>query len=100
MSDKIKDKYDFLNVDNNTLELIKKIALRILKDCKLDNDIKGLSMDLLLAHSEFNLKLYELLNADSYDFKHDVMGIEIFIDRRNFCFINMFVPKLSKCYSN
>ena len=50
-------------------------------------------MDLENADNVFNLRLEELLNADDFDFAHDIIGIVNNIDRRNPTDFNLFVPR-------
>ena len=50
-------------------------------------------MDLENADNVFNLRLDDLLNADDFNFAHDVVGIVNNIDRRNPTNFNLFVPR-------
>ena len=56
-----------------------------------------LMMDLESADKHFNLRLEELLEADDYDFVHDIGGIINNIDRSTFPAKNfgMFVPRFA-----
>ena len=50
-------------------------------------------MDLENADNVFNLRLEELLNADDFNFAHDIVGIVNNIDRRNPTDFTLFVPR-------
>lgn len=56
-------------------------------------DRLALSMDLDCAHSIFNLRLEELLQADDFNFSHDIVGIQNNINRRTMKIENCFVPR-------
>lgn len=53
----------------------------------------SLLMDIENADKVFNLRLEELLNADDFNFAHDIVGIVNNIDRRNPTDFNLFVPR-------
>ena len=69
------------------------IANRAVKEGLNFHDRLSLIMDLELAHEKFNLRLDELLNADKFNFAHDIRGIQQHIDRRNKEFVDCFVPR-------
>ena len=54
-------------------------------------------MDIEHADNDFNLRLEDLLNADDFNFAHDVVGIvnNINRDTKDFGF---FVPRFAKNY--
>ena len=52
-------------------------------------------MDIENADKAFNLDLDALLNADDFNFAHDVIGIVNNIDRRNPTDFNLFVPRFA-----
>lgn len=56
-----------------------------------------LLMDIESADKEFNLRLEDLLNAEDYDFAHDVGGIVQNINRSTFpaTDFNFFVPRFA-----
>lgn len=55
-------------------------------------------MDLESADGVFNLRLEELLNADDFNFAHDIVGIVNNINRSEFPSkdFGLFVPRFSK----
>lgn len=55
----------------------------------------SLMMDIENADKAFNLRLEELLNADNFNFAHDIVGIVNNIDRRNPTDFNLFVPRFA-----
>lgn len=67
-------------------------ATSMAMDIELVDDI-SMAMDIELADDIFNLRLDELLNADNFNFAHDICGIQNHIDRRNKVFTDCFVPR-------
>lgn len=59
------------------------------------DDRLSLMMDLDVANKQFNLRLTELLEADNFNFTHDILGIQNNIDRKTKTFINCFVPRFA-----
>ena len=53
-------------------------------------------MDIENADKAFNLRLEDLLNADDFNFAHDVVGIVRNIDRSNPTDFNLFVPRYAE----
>ena len=82
--------------DDEQLELITKIVERASDLGILAFDRVSLHMDLDVAMKEFNLRLEELLNADNFNFSHDIVGIQLNIDRRNFKMNDVFVPRFAE----
>ena len=58
----------------------------------------SLLMDIENADKVFNLRLEEWLNADDFNFAHDIVGIVNNIDRRNPTDFNLFVPRFANNY--
>lgn len=56
----------------------------------------SLLMDIENADKVFNLRLEDWLNADNFNFAHDVVGIVNNIDRRNPTDFGLFVPRFAK----
>ena len=77
------------------LDLIIEIAKRAENNNLLAYDRLSLIMDLEVAHEQFNLKLEKLLDADNFNFAHDIMGIQININRQTKEIENCFVPRFS-----
>jgi len=77
------------------IRLINKIVDRADEMNLLDYDKLSLNMDLTLANDTFNLRLEEFLNADKFNFVHDIMGIQRNIDRKKREFDGIFVPRYS-----
>lgn len=84
-------------LDNADLQLIHKIAKRS-EDLKIGSgDRQSRNMDLVLAHSLYNLDLERFLNSDEYNFVHDFMGIQNKIDRENCLFTDEYwLPRFVK----
>lgn len=55
-----------------------------------------LLMDIENADKVFNLRLEDLLEADNFNFAHDVVGIVNNIDRNNPTDFGLFVPRFAK----
>lgn len=57
----------------------------------------GLLMDIESADIKFNLRLEELLNADDFNFAHDIIGIISNIKRDSFpaTDFGLFVPRFA-----
>lgn len=56
----------------------------------------SLLMDIENADKVFNLRLEDWLNADNFNFAHDVVGIINNIDRRNPTDFDLFVPRFAE----
>lgn len=52
-----------------------------------------LLMDIENADKVFNLRLEDWLNADDFNFTHDIIGITNNINRNNPTDFNLFVPR-------
>ena len=55
----------------------------------------SLLMDIEHADKAFNLRIEDWLNADDFNFAHDVIGIVSNINRRNPTDFNLFVPRFA-----
>ena len=55
-----------------------------------------LLMDIENADKVFDLRLEDLLNADDFNFAHDIVGIVNNINRSNPTDFNLFVPRYAK----
>lgn len=77
-------------------EKLVEIAKRAEKMNLLMFDRFSLIMDLECANEEFNLRLEEFLNADNFNFAHDIVGIQNNINRQTKEFENCFLPRFSK----
>lgn len=79
--------------DKKRLKLMNKIVDRAIEYDLLDYDRMSLMMDLELADKKWNLRLEEFLDAKRFDFVHDIMGVQRYIDRQKKTFNDMFVPR-------
>ncbi|WNM08408.1 DUF6874 family protein [Komagataeibacter nataicola] len=60
-------------------------------------DLVSCRMDITATHANGNpLRLRELLEADDFNFGHDVFGIECHLDRTTGKLMNGFSPRFSK----
>ncbi len=85
--------------DKATMELESKVADRAVTMAKkygIEYKKMTALMDIDACHSNGNpLKLSELLNADDFNFGHDVFGIRQHIDRTTGTLQDCFVPRYS-----
>lgn len=77
------------------LEHVLKITDRAEKMGIMFFDRISLKMDLEVAHEKFNLRLKDLLQADDFNFSHDVIGIQHYLDRETKEFTEFFLPRFS-----
>lgn len=82
------------------IELIVLIAKRADKMGLMAFDRMSLIMDLQTANDEFNLRLQEFLDADDYNFAHDIVGIQNNINRLERKMENIFVPRYASNQSD
>lgn len=80
-------------MDKENFELIVEIAKRAERKNLLMFDRMSLIMDLEQATEQFNLKLKELLNADDFNFAHDICGIQNNFNRETLKMENCFLPR-------
>ena len=73
--------------------IIAEIAKRADEKGLLMFDRMSLIMDIQAAHEQFNLKLDKLLEADDYNFSHDIVGIQQNINRKTKEIENYFLPR-------
>ena len=72
---------------------IVEIAKRAEEKGLLMFDRLSLIMDVETAHEQFKLKLDEFLEADDYNFSHDIVGIQQNINRKTKVIENCFLPR-------
>ena len=80
-------------MDKENFELIVEIAKRAERKNLLMFDRMSLIMDLEQATEQFNLKLKELMNADDFNFAHDICGIQNNFNRETLKMENCFLPR-------
>lgn len=87
-------------VTEQEMAAISKIAKRAVEMASVagvDYDMMCASMDITACHANGNpLKLEELLNADDFNFSHDVFGIRRHIDRDTGELTGHFLPRYSQ----
>lgn len=82
-------------MNKENFELIGKIADRAKEMNLFMFDRFSFIMDMESATEQFNLRLNELLNADNFNFAHDVVGIQNNINRKTGKVENCFLPRFS-----
>ena len=80
---------------NENFELYLKITKRAEEMKMVMFDRMSLIMDLECADNEFNLRLEEFVNADNFNFSHDICGIQNNLNRKTKEFENCFVPRFT-----
>ena len=85
------------NVKKQDALLITEITKRAIKGCPKSLDYLTLNMDITATHCNGNpLRLQDFLDADEYNFWHDVYGINNNIDRKTGKLRNCFLPRFSE----
>jgi len=85
--------------DKEDMKIIKKIVNRAiaLGDSR---DKMSITMDLSAANFSNPLRLHDLLEADDFNFCHDVFGIALHLNRETGKLENHFSPRFSKRLGN
>ena len=87
---------DWSSITREDSDIIDEIVERAC-DSKLNRhkDVQGLTMDIAATHISNPLRLQELLDADDFNFGHDICGIQRHLDRDTGTLINFFSPRFS-----
>lgn len=80
-------------MEEKDVRTIVEIAKRAEEKGILASDRLSLIMDLKCVHDEVGLRLEGLLEADSFNFAHDIIGIQNNIDRSKKELANHFLPR-------
>lgn len=78
-----------------SIEIMVKIAERAESLNIVMSDRISLMMDLECATEQFNLRLTELLEANNFNFSHDIVGIQNNINRETRKVEGVFVPRFA-----
>jgi hypothetical protein len=87
------------DVTKEEMQLISKIGKRALQRIEIRNlvDSISLNMDITATHKNGNpLRLNDFLNADDFNFFHDIYGILNHLNRETGKLENCFSPRFSK----
>jgi hypothetical protein len=80
--------------------LIEKIAIRAGKEVfqhTPDQTLMDTAMDVMATHSSgCPLRLQELLDADAFNFAHDIAGIRRHLNRKTGELLDCFLPRFAK----
>lgn len=88
---------EFPNVTKEDKMLIVAIAKKAEEKDLLLSDRMSLIMDLEFVHGdEGTLRLQDLLDADDFNFSHDVVGIQNHFNRETKKLENLFLPRYTK----
>lgn len=75
---------------------ISKRAVKVANGIKCEYDLMTAQMDITATHANgCKLDLDKLLNADNFNFNHDVFGIRSNINRDTGKLLNCFLPRCS-----
>lgn len=77
-------------------ELIRKIAAIADEKGLIMFDKMSLIMDLECCMNLFELRLEEFLNADDFNFAHDIVGIQKNLNRETKKMNNYFLPRFAR----
>ena len=80
--------------DQKLIEKIAKRAIKLAKAHGIDYEIRDALMDITATHANGNpLRLKEMLEADDFNFAHDVFGIRRHMNRETGKLMAMFSPR-------
>jgi hypothetical protein len=85
-------------VTKRDAKLIDKVVDRIRHDVRmnaLQRQALDWHMDVLAVHATVGLDLQRLLDADDFDFRHDILGIYSELDRETGKLRDHFVPRFA-----
>lgn len=77
------------------LEIVNKIIERAENMDLLGSDRVSLLMDINIAHKTFNLRLNDFLEADDFNFSHDIVGIQNHVNRESKTMEDFFLPRFA-----
>lgn len=81
-----------IEIKRNDFEIMDQIVTRALVSLPEYKRMDAM-MDLMNAHKDIPLDLQGLLDADIYNFMHDIIGIHNHLNRRNGRLENGFCPR-------
>jgi hypothetical protein len=85
-------------VTERDVKLIGKVVDRILRDVRMNalrRQPLDWRMDVFVVHANVGLDLQRLLDADDFDFSHDILGIYSELDRETGKLRDHFVPRFA-----
>lgn len=89
-------KFNATREENETIVAIVDRAMPIVKAHGVPVTRRDLMMDITAVHANgMPLRLQELLEADAFNFSHDIFGILRYIDRRTGTLGDCFVPRFA-----
>ena len=86
---------DFTKDEQSVVDRIVGRATKVMSRHGYPLDRMSLEMDIAATHAKCPLRLQELLNADDFNFAHDVFGIMGHIDRSTGLLGDCFVPRFA-----
>ena len=89
--------FDASDEDLLLIYKIQKRALTMIKEAGGKYDAIDCNMDLVACHANGNpLRLQALLDADDFNFAHDIFGIRRHLNRQTGELMNCFSPRFSE----
>lgn len=86
----------FKPLPDKEFEIITRITKRAY-EIRITSDITALQMDLIAVHqNDVRLDFEKLLQADDFDFAHDICCIRSNLNRKNGKLENHFLPRCAK----
>ena len=76
-----------------TIQAIAKRAVALGHEHGVNHDLHGVMMDVHSVHMSVPLDLDRLLEADDFNFAHDVFGISKYLDRKTGELTDCFRPR-------
>lgn len=84
------------NVSNKEYKIIRKIAQRAVRELKIRDRI-DFEMDIVATHCNgCPLRLKEFMEADDFNFFHDIIGIQNNLNRKTGKLEGFFVPRFAR----
>ena len=81
--------------DNELIGRIANRAQKMYRDAGIQRHLIDCMMDVDIVHRKSGLRLADLLEADNFNFSHDIGGIATHLDRRSGELKDCFVPRFS-----
>lgn len=84
----------FATFTEQELEVVSQIVERAV-ECGVYADTMDAHMDIAATHVHCPLRLQNLLDADRFNFVHDMVGIKLHLDRQTGKLTNFFLPRFA-----
>lgn len=89
--------FDVSDADEEIIHEIVKRAMRLYEHGGIETDALSVRMDVIATHANGNpLRLAALLDADDFNFLHDIVGIYRHLDRNTGKLTGFFSPRFTQ----